>query len=145
MHFSAVKKSAGKKLSVLFSLSSVSHRSDFRCLFKLCKVSALFERVSFWCDLKKKKKKDLFTFSCLSNLIFKKDLEWQKYIYTKGCVGQFEKWLQDNLIIVAGIFVGIALLQVRSLFYLHLYEEICLCKTNKLMGSEFVWSLPSSG
>uniref|UniRef100_A0A7N6AAE2 Tetraspanin n=1 Tax=Anabas testudineus TaxID=64144 RepID=A0A7N6AAE2_ANATE len=55
---------------------------------------------------------NLFTFSCLSNLIFKKDLEWQKYIYTKGCVGQFEKWLQDNLIIVAGIFVGIALLQI---------------------------------
>ncbi|MBN3320616.1 TSN17 protein, partial [Atractosteus spatula] len=38
----------------------------------------------------------------------------QKYIYTKGCVGQFEKWLQDNLILVAGIFVGIALLQVGT-------------------------------
>lgn len=43
-----------------------------------------------------------------------KDLDQQKYIYTKGCVGQFEKWLQDNLIVVAGIFVGIALLQVSS-------------------------------
>lgn len=42
------------------------------------------------------------------------ELERQKYIYTKGCVGQFEKWLQDNLIIVAGIFVGIALLQVSQ-------------------------------
>lgn len=30
-------------------------------------------------------------------------------------MGQFEKWLQDNLIIVAGIFVGIALLQVRTM------------------------------
>ncbi|KAM7417955.1 hypothetical protein PAMA_017546 [Pampus argenteus] len=40
------------------------------------------------------------------------DLPRQDYIYTKGCVGQFEKWLQDNLIIVAGIFVGIALLQI---------------------------------
>lgn len=39
-------------------------------------------------------------------------MDRQKYIYTKGCVGQFEKWLQDNLIFVAGIFVGIALLQV---------------------------------
>lgn len=29
-------------------------------------------------------------------------------------MGQFEKWLQDNLIIVAGIFVGIALLQVSQ-------------------------------
>uniref|UniRef100_A0AAY4E444 Tetraspanin n=1 Tax=Denticeps clupeoides TaxID=299321 RepID=A0AAY4E444_9TELE len=36
----------------------------------------------------------------------------RSYIYTKGCVGQFEKWLQDNLIVVAGIFVGIALLQI---------------------------------
>lgn len=49
-------------------------------------------------------------FVCL--FVFLKELERQKYIYTKGCVGQFEKWLQDNLIIVAGIFVGIALLQV---------------------------------
>lgn len=40
------------------------------------------------------------------------ELEQQGSIHTKGCVGQFEKWLQDNLIIVAGVFVGIALLQV---------------------------------
>lgn len=46
--------------------------------------------------------------------LYEKELDQQKYIYTKGCVGQFEKWLQDNLIIVAGIFVGIALLQVSS-------------------------------
>ncbi|CAF99157.1 unnamed protein product, partial [Tetraodon nigroviridis] len=44
--------------------------------------------------------------------ISSKELERQKHIYTKGCVGQFEKWLQDNLIFVAGIFVGIALLQI---------------------------------
>lgn len=31
-------------------------------------------------------------------------------------MGQFEKWLQDNLIIVAGIFVGIALLQVSPTY-----------------------------
>ena len=30
----------------------------------------------------------------------------------KGCVPQFEKWLQDNLTLVAGIFIGVALLQV---------------------------------
>lgn len=40
------------------------------------------------------------------------ELEQQGFIHTKGCVGQFEKWLQDNLIVVAGVFVGIALLQV---------------------------------
>lgn len=57
---------------------------------------------------------------CYSNhaafflFLCEKELERQKFIYTKGCVGQFEKWLQDNLIFVAGIFVGIALLQVTS-------------------------------
>ncbi|KAI4871938.1 hypothetical protein NFI96_032669, partial [Prochilodus magdalenae] len=40
------------------------------------------------------------------------ELAQQEYIYTKGCVGQFEKWLQENLIVVAGVFVGIALLQI---------------------------------
>ncbi|XP_077466059.1 tetraspanin-17 [Stigmatopora argus] len=39
-------------------------------------------------------------------------LDQHKSIYTKGCVGQFEKWVQDNLNIVAGSFVGIALLQI---------------------------------
>lgn len=33
----------------------------------------------------------------------------------KGCVPQFEKWLQDNLTLVAGIFIGVALLQVLRL------------------------------
>nr|XP_044995270.1 tetraspanin-17-like [Jaculus jaculus] len=36
----------------------------------------------------------------------------QGSIHTKGCVGQFEKWLQDNLIVVAGVLVGVALLQI---------------------------------
>lgn len=49
---------------------------------------------------------------CVFSLLLSQDLEQQRYIYTKGCVGQFEKWLQDNLIVVAGVFVGIALLQV---------------------------------
>lgn len=56
--------------------------------------------------------------------VLKKEVDRQKYIYTKGCVGQFEKWLQDNLIFVAGIFVGIALLQV-SLFPLK-FPCVCL-------------------
>lgn len=47
----------------------------------------------------------------LSSLV--KEVDQQIVIYTKGCVPQFEKWLQDNLTIVAGIFIGIALLQVR--------------------------------
>lgn len=43
-----------------------------------------------------------------------KEVDQQIVIYTKGCVPQFEKWLQDNLTIVAGVFIGIALLQVRQ-------------------------------
>lgn len=42
------------------------------------------------------------------------DSEQRTFIYIKGCVPQFEKWLQDNLTVVAGIFIGIALLQVRN-------------------------------
>ena len=42
------------------------------------------------------------------------DSEQRTFIYIKGCVPQFEKWLQDNLTVVAGIFIGIALLQVGS-------------------------------
>uniref|UniRef100_A0A3B5KQM4 Uncharacterized protein n=1 Tax=Xiphophorus couchianus TaxID=32473 RepID=A0A3B5KQM4_9TELE len=34
------------------------------------------------------------------------------YINVKGCVPQFERWLQDNLTLVAGIFIGVALLQI---------------------------------
>lgn len=45
--------------------------------------------------------------------MFLQELEQQGSIYTKGCVGQFEKWLQDNLIVVAGALVGITLLQVH--------------------------------
>lgn len=44
------------------------------------------------------------------------EVDQQIVIYTKGCVPQFEKWLQDNLTIVAGIFIGIALLQVNIMF-----------------------------
>ncbi|XP_018107737.1 tetraspanin-17 isoform X2 [Xenopus laevis] len=49
---------------------------------------------------------------CGYDVRLKLELEQQSYIYTKGCVGQFEKWLQDNLIVVAGVFVAIALLQI---------------------------------
>lgn len=45
---------------------------------------------------------------------FYQDSEQRTQIYMKGCVPQFEKWLQDNLTVVAGIFIGIALLQVST-------------------------------
>uniref|UniRef100_A0A672N794 Tetraspanin n=1 Tax=Sinocyclocheilus grahami TaxID=75366 RepID=A0A672N794_SINGR len=41
-----------------------------------------------------------------------KSVKQKTYIHVKGCVPQFEKWLQDNLTVVAGIFIGVALLQI---------------------------------
>ncbi|CAH1246777.1 tetraspanin-5-like isoform X1 [Branchiostoma lanceolatum] len=38
-------------------------------------------------------------------------------IYTKGCVPQFEAWLQDNLFVVAGVAIGIALLQILGICF----------------------------
>lgn len=38
--------------------------------------------------------------------------ERKQYINVEGCERQFETWLQNNLTLVAGIFVGIALLQI---------------------------------
>ncbi|XP_003936161.2 tetraspanin-17 isoform X1 [Saimiri boliviensis] len=55
---------------------------------------------------------DVLNTQCGYDIRLKLELEQQGFIHTKGCVGQFEKWLQDNLIVVAGVFVGIALLQI---------------------------------
>lgn len=44
------------------------------------------------------------------------DSEQKDYINVKGCVPQFEKWLQDNLTLVAGIFIGVALLQASFIY-----------------------------
>ena len=76
--------------------------------------------------------------------MFPQELEQQGSIHTKGCVGQFEKWLQDNLIVVAGVLVGIALLQVHPwLAYLLLPKAFCsplpaVCLTDiwHLLGPE---------
>lgn len=57
--------------------------------------------------------------------MFMQDSEQKDYINVKGCVPQFEKWLQDNLTLVAGIFIGVALLQASSIhvFNLHVAPE----------------------
>ncbi|KAL6034346.1 hypothetical protein STEG23_034966 [Scotinomys teguina] len=56
-------------------------------------------------------KEDVINTQCGYDARQKPEVDQQIVIYTKGCVPQFEKWLQDNLTIVAGIFIGIALLQ----------------------------------
>jgi len=35
-------------------------------------------------------------------------------IYTSGCIEQGEVWVNQNLIPVAGVFVGLALVQVSN-------------------------------
>ncbi|KAM6474508.1 tetraspanin-17 isoform 4-T4 [Liasis olivaceus] len=55
---------------------------------------------------------DVLNTQCGYDVRLKLELEQQTFIHTKGCAGQFEKWLQDNLIVVAGTFVGVALLQI---------------------------------
>uniref|UniRef100_A0A8B9BIC4 Tetraspanin 5 n=1 Tax=Anser brachyrhynchus TaxID=132585 RepID=A0A8B9BIC4_9AVES len=55
---------------------------------------------------------DVINTQCGYDARQKPEVDQQIVIYTKGCVPQFEKWLQDNLTIVAGIFIGIALLQL---------------------------------
>lgn len=35
-----------------------------------------------------------------------------KTVYTTGCITKFEEWLKTNLYTVAGVFIGIALVQV---------------------------------
>lgn len=80
------------------------------------------------------------------------DSEQKDYINVKGCVPQFEKWLQDNLTLVAGIFIGVALLQVSSTLGISflksegnrpvsIYANVCFCffftDFWDLFGSEF--------
>uniref|UniRef100_A0A673GTW0 Tetraspanin n=1 Tax=Sinocyclocheilus rhinocerous TaxID=307959 RepID=A0A673GTW0_9TELE len=55
---------------------------------------------------------DVINTQCGYDIRAKGDNEQKMFIHTKGCVPQFEKWLQENLTVVAGIFIGIALLQI---------------------------------
>uniref|UniRef100_A0A8C6SU59 Tetraspanin n=1 Tax=Neogobius melanostomus TaxID=47308 RepID=A0A8C6SU59_9GOBI len=55
---------------------------------------------------------DVINTQCGYDSRAKPDSEQKDYINVKGCVPQFEKWLQDNLTLVAGIFIGVALLQI---------------------------------
>ncbi|KAB0368346.1 hypothetical protein FD755_020112 [Muntiacus reevesi] len=101
---------------------------------------------------------DVINTQCGYDARQKPEVDQQIVIYTKGCVPQFEKWLQDNLTIVAGIFIGIALLQQTStLFGLYFVkalisdatipkdfrEPFFLFKMEKLLGSLFAFWLSS--
>ncbi|XP_032177242.1 tetraspanin-5-like [Mustela erminea] len=58
---------------------------------------------------------DVINTQCGCDARQKPEVDWQIVIYMKGCVLQSEKWLQDNLTMVAGIFIGIALLQISGI------------------------------
>ncbi|XP_077598626.1 tetraspanin-5-like isoform X2 [Stigmatopora nigra] len=55
---------------------------------------------------------DVINTQCGYDVRAKRDSEQKDYINVKGCVPQFERWLQNNLTLVAGMFIGVALLQI---------------------------------
>uniref|UniRef100_A0A669DR77 Tetraspanin n=2 Tax=Oreochromis TaxID=8139 RepID=A0A669DR77_ORENI len=71
------------------------------------------------------------------------DSEQKDHINVKGCVPQFEKWLQDNLTLVAGIFIGVALLQVGAVHCRASSSRILLVSNSSCFFIhrflEFVW------
>uniref|UniRef100_A0A3Q0S8D5 Tetraspanin n=1 Tax=Amphilophus citrinellus TaxID=61819 RepID=A0A3Q0S8D5_AMPCI len=67
---------------------------------------------SQFCLLPESFSEDVINTQCGYDIRAKPDSEQKDYINVKGCVPQFEKWLQDNLTLVAGIFIGVALLQI---------------------------------
>uniref|UniRef100_A0A673U161 Tetraspanin n=1 Tax=Suricata suricatta TaxID=37032 RepID=A0A673U161_SURSU len=69
---------------------------------------------------------DVLNTQCGYDVPLKLELEQQGSIHTKGCVGQFEKCLQDNLIVVAGVFVGIALLQIFGICLAQNLVTVCM-------------------
>ncbi|KAI4832446.1 hypothetical protein KUCAC02_015415, partial [Chaenocephalus aceratus] len=80
---------------------------------------------------------DVINTQCGYDIRAKPDSEQRTFIYIKGCVPQFEKWLQENLTVVAGIFIGIALLQIFGICLaqnlvsdIEAVREICLPKTS---------------
>jgi len=50
--------------------------------------------------------------SCLFDVYLPQNSDPSDVIYTSGCIEQGEVWVNQNLIPVAGVFVGLALVQV---------------------------------
>ncbi|KAL8565750.1 hypothetical protein ACOMHN_058385 [Nucella lapillus] len=53
-------------------------------------------------------------------------------IYTSGCIPAGEKWLESNLIPVAGVAVGIALLQVMHWALFTFYKQAAMLSTEEI-------------
>ena len=70
-----------------------------------------------------------------------------KIINEKGCLVAGEEWLERNLLVVAGIAVGVAFLQVRPFgpcppqwFYVLLFVSFFTCWFGQGCGSAFIFS-----
>ncbi|KAK7910242.1 hypothetical protein WMY93_014926 [Mugilogobius chulae] len=93
---------------------------------------------------------DVINTQCGYDIRAKPDSEQKDYINVKGCVPQFEKWLQDNLTLVAGIFIGVALLQIFGICLAqNLVSDIeavrasCFCQSSHHMLN-LLWLTPHS-
>ena len=40
--------------------------------------------------------------------------DWGEIIWTSGCIEKFEEFLRQEVYLVAGLFIGVALLQVKK-------------------------------
>ena len=87
-----------------FRVCLVSLRADFFCLFFV--LSAFFCSVFHFS----------FRFVSFSNVQIG---DLSSVINEKGCVQAGEEWLEKNLLVVAGVAVGIAFLQVQVLATAH--------------------------
>ena len=69
---------------------------------------------------------------CCSECVVWQNSDPSDVIYTSGCIEQGEVWVNQNLIPVAGVFVGLALVQVchtavcHTAVYLHLFIALVL-------------------
>lgn len=92
-------------LQFFYHFSSEGFVISVRLFYEICGMITLSQSVQ------------MITGGCV-----RQDSEQKDYINVKGCVPQFEKWLQDNLTLVAGIFIGVALLQASSIHLFSLYD-----------------------
>lgn len=67
--------------------------------------------------------------------------KWDESIFTKGCIQALEGWLPRNIYIVAGVFIAISLLQVRSPcpLWLPLSLWAVPVRLSQILGLERLW------
>ncbi|XP_014673589.1 PREDICTED: tetraspanin-5-like [Priapulus caudatus] len=88
-----------------FNCTSISIGSREACgvPFSCCKPKQIWEITNYMCgyDARRSDKKD----------------DWDTVIYITGCLQAGEEWFMQNLMFVAGIAVGIAVLQIMGICF----------------------------